>query len=361
MEFWTMPVLLNVGNYLRLAEILSGLGLTSKFLHQKITSLLAPLLREYIVNGGTLERSTASQIQELLSSPSKLLQFLPLYYNGGISNREISTSFEAMWEFSGVNYSTYYSDEGGELLGNMLAVGYFSGLPGVNLMSERFHYDIYTIRKIPEGIDEEIDSALKTDYLAAITLDFLTPNYHTNQKMMIGVDTWNRRLVEITYQSKVPPVLEHYYPYAPTAPGLALIREICIARPLMYTGPVKTLLIVAGRRDGDALSVAAYKQWEGVDTYDKAVRVGSCTQRLLEGVEVVEYAYQQGDYWPLLWVNFLDIGHNHVRVPLNRPQCFRTAAVLLSSIEDRRAPPYAAYLQPNFDIMFTVFLGSIAT
>jgi hypothetical protein len=77
-------------------------------------------------------------------------------------------------------------------------------------------------------------------------------------------------------------------------------------------------------------------------------------------VEVVEYAYQQGDYWPLLWVHFLDIGHNHVRVPLKRPQCFRTAAVLLSSIEDRRATAHATSIQPNFDIMFTVFLGSIA-
>jgi hypothetical protein len=271
------------------------------------------------------------------------------------------TSFEAMWEFSGVNYSTYYSDEGGELLGNRLAVGYFSGLPGINLISERFHFDINAIKKSHQHVDEEVGTALKIDPLAAITLDFLTPNYSINPQMIIDAATWNRRIDEIADQSKEPPVLEHYYPYAPTTPGLALICEICIARPLMYTGPVKTLLIVAGRRGGDALSVNTYKQWEGVDTYEKAVHVGSCTQRLLEGVEVVEYAYQQGDYWPLLWVHFLDIGHNHVRVPLKRPQCFRTAAVLLSSIEDRRVTAHATNMQPNFDIMFTVFLGSIAT
>ena len=359
-ETWTMPVLLNVGSYCAPADLLTGLGLTSKSLHVKILSLLAPLLREYIVNGAALQSNSAIQLQLLLSTSSHLLQFLPLYYDGGLSTREMQTSFEAMWEFSGVNYSTYYTEGSGDLVGNKLAVGYFSGLPGANLMSEKFHFDANVLKGMPEQIDEELQTVLKADLLAAITLDFLTPNYSVNSKMLMTAADWNHRLHQVVNQTQEVPVLERYYPYTPKGPGLALVREVCVARPFNYTGPVKTLLIVAGRLDGNALSPRAYKQWEGVDTYEKAVQVGSGRLRRLEGVEVLEYAYQQGDYWPLLWVNFPDIGHNHVRVPLQRPQCFRTAAVLLSSIEDRRAIARTSTLQPNFDIMFTVFLGSIS-
>lgn len=354
-----MSVLLNVGSYCRPADLLSGLGLASKSLHQKILSLLAPLLREYIVNGVALQSCSAIQLQELLSSPSHLLQFLPLYYNGGISTREIETSFEAMWEFSGVNYSTFYTEGGGDLLENKLAVGYFSGLPGINLMSERFHFDANILKKMPEQIDEELYIALQSDTLAVITLDFLTPDYNVSSKMLMTSSDWNSRMDTIMNQTKEAPVLERAYPYVPTGPGFALVREVCVARPFNYTGAVKTLLIIAGRRDGNSHCPEVYKPWEGVDTYEKAIQMGSGTLRRLEGVEVLEYAHQQGNFWPLLWVNFLDLGHNHVRVPLTRPQCFRTAAVLLSSIEDRRRMG-TANLQPNFDIMFTVFLGSIA-
>ena len=360
METWTLPVLINVGSFCTPRELMHGLGLTNKHFQGEIRCLLAALLREYIVNGWDLQGFSGEQLVSILSPAPHLLEFLPLYYNGGLSNREIYTSFESLWEFSGTVYSTFYSDTGEGLIGNRLAVGYFSGRPGQNLMSERFHFDVQVVTKMPWQMDAELRAVWKTHRQTMITLDFLTPSYTSSPQMLIDEDTWNQRLDEIFNLNRTAPVLEKTYPYAPLASGLAIVREVCVARPFNYTGPVKTMLIVVGKLDGSELSTDVYKQWEEVDSYEKAVQVGSGTMRLIEGVETYEYAAQLGDYWPLLWVNFLDIGHNHVRVPLLRPQCFRTAALLLSSIDDRRTNYSVTHLQPNFDIMFTVFLGNIA-
>ena len=350
-------MVLNVGEHLTPAEMLSGLGLTCRGMQEKVRGLIGPLLREYIVNGAVLQSVSASTLQALLVSPPHLLRFLPLYYNGGVSTCELVNSFEAMWEFSGLTYSTFYSKGGDKPLENRLAVGYFAGVAGENRMGKEFHYDLTLLKTRPWDVNEEIWEILERDKRSALTLDFLTPNYKKQPAMIITDGEWDR-LCEAITRSETS-ALERRYPCSPVAPNFALVREVCVARPLFFTGPVKTLLIVVGSLEGDQMSPDVYKQWEGVDSYEKAAQVGRHELRRLEGVEVVEFAAQPGAYWPLLWINFIDMAHNHVRVPLLRPQSFRTAAVLLSSIEDRRTAYSLAHYQPNFDIMFTVFLGHI--
>lgn len=354
---WSLPVMLNVGEYLTPTEVLSGLGLTCRGMQEKVRGLIGPLLREYIVNGVVLQRASAATLQALLASPPHLLHFLPLYYNGGVSTWELVNSFEAMWEFSGLTYSTFYSRGGNKPLENRLAVGYFAGVAGENRMGEEFHHDLTTIKTRPWDVSEDIWEILARDKRSALTLDFLTPSYKKQPAMIKTDDEWERLWQEITRSETS--ALERRYPYSPLAPNFALVREVCVARPLLFTGAVKTLLIVVGSLEGDQMLPEVYKQWEGVDSYEKAAQVGRHELRRLEGVEVLEFTAQPGAYWPLLWIHFIDIAHNHVRIPLLRPQSFRTAAVLLSSIEDRRAVYNLAHLQPNFDIMFTVFLGHI--
>ena len=354
-------MLLNVGGYLHPTELLSGLGLACTGLQEKVKGLLGPLLREYIVNGAALQGVSGPAVQALLCSPPHLLRFLPLYYNGGVSNREVVNSFEAMWEFSGLNYSTFYGESEDRGLENRLAVGYFAGVAGENRMGEEFHYDLTMIKTMPWEVRDDVWEILQRDKRAALTLDFLTPYYKTKPAMLMPVEEWNRLCRQISPNTTgTPPALERLYPYSPLAHGLALVREVCVARPLLYTGAVKTLLVVVGRLEGSQLAPDVYKQWEGVNTYEKAVQVGShFPLRRLEGVEVLEFAAQTGEYWPLLWLHFPDRAHNHVRIPLLRPQTFRTAAVLFSSIEDSRDAFNLSHMQPNFDIMFTVFLGHI--
>lgn len=354
---WSLPVVLNLGEYLTPTEMLSGLGLTCRGMQEKVRGLLGPLLREYIVNGVALQSVSAATLQALLVSPPHLLRFLPLYYNGGVSTHELVNSFEAMWEFSGLCYSTFYNKERDKPLENRLAVGYFAGVEGENRMGKEFHHDLTIIKTRPWDVSDEMWEILARDKRSALTLDFLTPCYKKQPAMIMTEEEWERRWQEITRSETS--VLERRYAYSPLAPSVALVREVCVARPLHFTGAVKTLLIVVGSLEGDQMSPEVYKQWEGVDSYEKAERVGRHELRRLEGVEVVEFAAQSGAYWPLLWIHFIDIAHNHVRIPLLRPQSFRTAAVLFSSIEDRRAMYHLAHLQPNFDIMFTVFLGHI--
>lgn len=361
MEAWSMPVLLNVGGYLRPTELLSGLGLTCRGLQEKVKGLLGPLLREYIVNGAALQGMSGTVCQALLCSPPHLLRFLPLYYNGGVSTREVVNSFEAMWEFSGLCYSTFYSEGKDQALADRLAVGYFAGVAGENRMREEFHYDLTMIKMMPWEVQDEVWEILARDKRAALTLDFLTPCYKKEPAMIMPEAEWNRLCSKIhNSAAETVPVLQRMYPYSPLASNLALVREVCVARPLLYTGSVKTLLIIVGRLAGDEMNPGVYRQWEGINTYEKAVQVGShFPLRRLEGVEVLEFSAQTGDYWPLVWLHFPDRAHNHVRIPLQRPQTFCTAAVLFSSIEDTREAFHLSHLQPNFDIMFTVFLGHI--
>ena len=363
---WPNHFLLNVCTFLPLHETLLSLSLTSSSLSRKIHSLLPILLRLHIANGDhSLLSFDTPQLKSFLTSPPCLLKFSPLYFNGGVSYLEVETSFEAMWEYSGSTYSTMYARSPAPLVTNRICSAYFAGVEGENCMTKRFHYDVNLLVNHADMVDLAMHETLKTDHETALTVDFVFDSLNSGMTDICGMlmddEEWDRRVSEQREKTEAD-VMEKRYAYQPEGKGVAIVREVAVARPLNFTGPVKTMMIFAGRRPGSEYSPEEFKKWEDIDTLEKAASVDRSTPiRSVEGVLVVEYEPGPGDYYPLLWVYFPDPVHNHVRVPLSRPHTFSQTTVMMYSIEDMRERYQLSENQPNFDIMFVVFLGSVAS
>ena len=97
-----------------------------------------------------------------------------------------------------------------------------------------------------------------------------------------------------------------------------------------------------------------------IDTLEKASSLShSIPVQRIEGVDCVEFTPGDDSYYPLLWLHFPSLAYNHVRVRLARPQAIRHVTALLYTIEDTREEYNLLEVQPNFDLMFILLLGTI--
>ena len=141
---------------------------------------------------------------------------------------------------------------------------------------------------------------------------------------------------------------------------IPIVNRIAVARPLYFTGVVKTLIyIFANEEIGGDFGI--YDEFNDIENYYDAMGLGDIVNHVNnEEFEYVEFLERKDrSVYPALWLQFKTWKANHIVVELKKCHSPKVACVKFINIDDRRADFNLQRMQPNFDIMYSLLLGTI--
>ena len=280
---------------------------------------------------------------------NKVLNFAAWKTDGGISHVEINSSYKNMWSYNCSIYSTYYStSESFPLVKNINCLGAFEG--GYQRKSKFNKYYNTDVNNILFGNTIDKYKIEKFDQKKCLSLDPLNKNPIENYEDI----PLNNFIVE---QNLDPELCKNpvYFPVNP-AETSALVTKIAISRPFLYTGPVKTLLLIANKSFQDC-SFQDFSTFNDISDLESACYTGKVKKITSnEDFEIVEYHKAQG-FYPLLWVKFKQCGVNHLEYELSQAHLISVVNCKFFEIDDRREDWNLDSYQPNFDILYMVLIG----
>ena len=284
---------------------------------------------------------------------TSIINYEPWKTNGGTSLIEMRNSYYDMWQYNSDCYSTYYSENSTEsLVKNICCLAYFTGQFQKKRFIEGFYADIYGLRYNPESICEKY-SFDENDQCKTLVLDPLNEtNKLSNYK---DFDLWLERGMTMFHQRRKVKSIDPIF----SETLIPIVNKIAVARPLYFTGVVKTLIyIFANEEIGD---FEIFNEFNDIENYYDAVGLGDIVNHVNnEEFEYVEFLERKGrSVYPALWLQFKTWKANHIVVELKKCHSPKIACVKFINIDDRRADFNLQSMQPNFDIMYSLLLGTI--
>lgn len=280
------------------------------------------------------------------SQKNSILNFSAFKTDAGCSSEEYLNSFKNLFDYSPIPYSTYYSFTQKPLNNNLNCLGVFSGhYKEKNSFFDHFNSDLYSLRKRnpPQSLKIENFNQVKS-----LTIDPLNLKTFESYKEF---DFGPPLMTEFIEQPK------KYICYdVKPASSKAFVTKIAIARPLYFTGPVRTLVVLANK-EFENRDFKLFNEFDDVVHLEEAKLIGSVRKVTLnDDVEIVEY-YESTGYYPLVWVKFKHPGFNHIEYELSQAHQVLVVNVKLLDIDDRRMDWGLPMFEPNFDITYTLMLG----
>lgn len=280
---------------------------------------------------------------------NKLLNFAAWKTDGGLSYIEVNSSYKNMWLYNCSSYSTHYSiTEPIPLIKNINCLAVFEG--GYQTKSKFNRYYNIEINNILFGNTIEKYLIEKFDQKKCLTLDPLSKNLIEDlNQIPLNNLVFQQNLDSEQCKNPV------YFQVDP-AKTSALVTKIAISRPFLYTGPVKTLLLIASQSYQNC-SFQDFSTFNDISNLESACSIGK-TKKVTtdEEFEIVEYSRNQG-FYPLLWVNFKQCGVNHIEYKLSQTHQISIINCKFFEIDDRRQDWNLESYQPNFDINYVVLIG----
>lgn len=281
----------------------------------------------------------------LNSQRNSILNFSAFKTDTGCSSEEYSNSFKNLFNYNSTPYSTKYSFTLKPLSKNLNCLAVFEGnYKDNNSFFDSFNNDLFVMShgNVPQKYRVE-----NFDQIKCLTIDPLNLKTFTSYKDFVFSEF---REDSIEYPSKFIS-----YNVSPSQVG-AIVTKIAIARPLNYTGPVKTLLIIANQAFNDE-NFEYFKRFDNIVNLEAAMFIGEVRRvRSNEDFDIVEYQRNSG-FYPLLWVCFKHAGFNHIEYELSQAHCISIFNAKLLAIEDRRQDWGLPMFEPNFDITYILMLG----
>lgn len=352
MENLPQCILVEVESYLSIKEV-SQLAQCNKSLSEHVSQNLHLVLSLYLSVPPKLKTSLDTLKAAYLGlKDRKLLKFAPLFTDGGVSEIEYMNFFSSMWAYNGMNYSTHYSEGSTNTLKPVNCVGYFEGGYQDDNFFATYHHDEMNwrvnFRNIPLRYNlplEEVSSYRNTD-----------PIYRRERDYDNRLNLPNFEPTPVEVDGKMI-----RYPLN-ASKELAVVSEVGIARPLFYTGSVKTLCVFFSSVMADFS--APYSVPFGFENFETArERPHKLREHEDSQVKFIEYSQDPTvEFYPVLWIQFKDFRVNNITHTLHRPMSCVRVLVHLINIDDRREEYNLQRMEPNFDLTYCVMIGStIAT
>ena len=258
-----------------------------------------------------------------------------------------------MWNYNPLVYSTdYKQDSSLPLIKNAYCLANFCGGYQKNKFKKFFYVDLYKLAYYPATIRPEYSDFYRFNENKIFVLDPLsnTP-YLNSQDYYADIDfmqTYNYTPRKEVYNlndspSDCPPI----------------IKKIAVARPLTYTGRVKTLLYLFVR-DAKLGEFENFEKFNDVESFEDAKGLAKIIKyEINEEYEYVEFEETKDTIYPAVWVMFKTWKVNHLLIELKKCHHVRCACVNMINIDDTRRIHQMEKMQPNFDIMYSLLIGSI--
>lgn len=287
----------------------------------------------------------------------QIIHYEPWLTNGGESAEDFRNSYYNMWQYNCDCYSSAYShDNSLPLNKNICCLAYFTGNFQEKQFSQGFYMDVYGLTHAFESILEE-NKIEGMDQQKILVLDPLNDDslpmssyndFDLNLERENGIRNFDKSV-------KVIEKLEIIKEKVP------VVKKIAVARPLYFTGSVKTLIFLFAREEvsGDFCELDGFND---IETDLQAKSIGKVVNYVdNDEFEWVEFEENKDLLWyPALWLKFKTNKANHVVVELKKCHCPRVACAKLIEINDRRHQLTSTTIfQPNFDVMYTLLLGTI--
>lgn len=281
----------------------------------------------------------------LNSKNNSVLNFSAFKTDAGCSSEEYSNSFKNLFNYSPTPYSTKYSFTMKPLAKNLNCLAVFEGnYKDKNSFFDSFNNDLFVMKygKVPQKFKIE-----NFDQRKCLTIDPLNIRNFSSYEDFIFKESMEK---SIEFPSKFIT-----YSINPSQ-AKAIVTKIAIARPLNYTGPIKTLLIIANQVFKDEI-FENFVSFDNIINLEAARFIGDVRKVTYnDDFEIVEYQRSSG-FYPLLWVNFKHAGFNHIEYELSQAHWVSIINAKLLAIDDRRQDWGLPMFEPNFDITYILMLG----
>ena len=186
--------------------------------------------------------------------------------NGGESASEYRNSYSNMWKYTSDCYSSYYEqNQKTPSLRNICCLAYFTGDYQIKDFLSGFYLDVYQIEYKSHSIPEKY-KIYGLNQRRALVLDPLKLNfssyYQINLRLERGIDMLREKI----------PLKEREYSNTPIN-KLPIVKKIAIARPLFFTGCVKTMIFLFSNNEvsGD---FEEFSIFDNINSVVKAKTIG---------------------------------------------------------------------------------------
>lgn len=283
------------------------------------------------------------------TNSNKLLNFSAWKTNGGMSNIEVNSSYKNMWVYDCSTFSTYYSTtEPLPLMKNVDCLAIYQG----GYMRKDKYFDNYCIDLYSVLYTNVIDKYKIEHYdmQKCLTLDPLN-NVIIEDLWSINIRDFNQDQELDAEKCRLPIV----YDINPVKSS-ALVTKVAISRPFLFTGSVKTLLLIVNKNFNEC-SFSDFCGFNDITNIDSALLLGAVKKVTKnDEFEIVEYKRTSG-FYPLIWLNFKHCGVNHIEYNLAEGHIVSVINCKLIEIDDRRNDWGLENFQPNFDIRYVALIG----
>ncbi|OMJ78601.1 hypothetical protein SteCoe_21525 [Stentor coeruleus] len=282
-----------------------------------------------------------------------IVNFKPWFTNGGVSTREYRNSYANMWKYNADTYSTYYEEgENLKLIKNICCTAYFNGKIQYQNFTDGFYSDVYQLTYNPESLNEKYNIE-DLDHTKVLILDPLS-----NEK----IDNYEDYDLKLYRPASVLNTAPTYkIRDTPKFPNntISIVKKIAIARPVFFTGCVKSLIFIFSE-NSYTKNFETFNAYNDIENIEKAKSLGNIN-KIEENNEFewVEYNNTGKDYYPVLWMQFKTWKVNHIVINLTKCHHPKFVCVKFIDIDDRRSDWDLEDLQPNFDITYSLMLGSV--
>ena len=189
-----------------------------------------------------------------------------------------------MWQYNPDSYSSsYVEDNKLPLDKNMCCLAYFSGDFQPKNFESGFYLDVYRFTYMPETLNEKY-SIKWTDQHKALALDPLN-KYNKDQSYL----DFNLGLYRGQSLQNSNKLFKQNDSYQIPHTKIPLVKKIAVARPMRYTGVVKTMLFIFAN-DEISGQYDEFQEFDNKDSLIEAKTLGKIVNHVEnEEIEYIEY------------------------------------------------------------------------
>ncbi|CAG9336265.1 unnamed protein product [Blepharisma stoltei] len=347
----------SIGLYLDPKDVFLSLSLVCKEWHIELSgNYIGFWLKSY------LSLKTPFSLEDAKRNISKLfkqeiLRFNPWISTGGMSPYEYGNSFQNMWNYNGLPYSSYYARQSpGPFKKNLNCVAYYGGGFQSHYFYDSGHYDWYCTFQ-QGNLPIELLDFENNNKLDMLTLAPLFPE---------------ENIIDLDEQASVPkpwdPQIDFksgringkiQFPYNPCRTELAFVNKIAIARPLYFTAPIRTVVIFFSQSDSEEINLDRFDIANNLVSIEDAKLLGIVDKEVNEEkIKYLEFKKRDEEWYPAIWIQFQTWKLSHFEIDLQRIHQVERVMVKLIDADDCRDKYEAEWMDPNYDILYCLFLGT---
>jgi hypothetical protein len=339
--------------FLQPREVLITLSLVCKSLCQKIhqKSFISMYLKSYLGISLPLEMTDLIQAFKDFNS-NQILSFAAGDTNGGeYKSFFVTNTYKTMWKYTPEIFSTECeSNPNLPLRKNVCCFAYFTGKYKKKQFYNYIHTELKLIREFGFRFPAEYTSWRECDQTKLFVLDPLnkdhpktTEEYRSIEPpLKFAVEKASKPIKVFIETNKIP-----------------IIKKIAAARAFLASGFLTSFLVILSKNSINA-SFEEFDKYNDIDNYRDTLKIGKEVQHVNnDECEFVEFEERNDEFYPLAWVCFKDWRVNHLLLELKHCHYGKFACVKLIGVEDNRGKLNLMRFQLNYDVMYTLLLGSM--